>query len=167
MDSNYYHLIDRSPFLYDCKLIQKAEKKTFKDTQSFVVMQRAAKESYLFIKKNFKFKKILVLCGPGNNGGDGAIIANHLLKEKNFIDILYPIGEPKSKDSKKALSLLINKNCIKKKVNFNDYDLIIDALFGIGFNKVLNTKTTSLINQINLSQAQIISIDIPSIPIVR
>ena len=70
-------------------------------------MQKAAKACYLFIKKNFKFKKILVICGQGNNGGDGVIIANHLLNDNNFTDILYPIGEPKSKDSKKALSLLI------------------------------------------------------------
>ena len=161
MDNNI-DLTNTSPFLYDYKLIQKAEKKTYEKIKSFVVMQRAAKACYSFIKKNFIFNKILVLCGPGNNGGDGIIIATHLLGDKNLVDIYYPMGKPKSEDSKKALSLLLNKNCIKQKVNFSNYDLIIDAIFGIGFNKKFNEKTTSLINQINLSKAQIFSIDIPS-----
>ena len=162
MNKNNYNLIKKSPFLYDYKLIQKAENITFEKTKSFAIMQKAAKACYFFIKKNFDFNKVLVLCGPGNNGGDGVIIATHLLSNKNLIDISYPIGEPKSEDSKKALSLFLKKNCIKKKVDFNNYDLIIDALFGIGLNKMFNAKITSLINQINLSRAQIISIDIPS-----
>ena len=162
MDNNYFDLTNKSPFVYDYKLVKKAENKTFEKTDSFVVMQRAAKECYSFIKKNFKFKKILIICGQGNNGGDGVIIANHLLNEKYCVEILYPNGKPKSLDSKKAFSLLSNKNCIKTKVNFTDYDVIIDALFGIGLNKSFNKQVTSLINQINSSQAQIISIDIPS-----
>jgi len=162
MDNNYYNLTSQSPFLYDYKLIQKAEKKTYETVESFTVMQKAAKACYSFIKKNFKFKKILVLCGPGNNGGDGIIIATHLLRDNNLIDIAYPISEPQTEDSKKALSLLLNKNCIKQKIDFNNYDLIIDALFGIGLNKKFNENIISLINKINSSQSKIISIDMPS-----
>ena len=87
MDNNNIDLTNKSPFLYDYKLIQKAENITFEKIKRFVVMQRAAKACYSFIKKNFIFKKILVLCGPGNNGGDGVIIATHLLGDKNLIDI--------------------------------------------------------------------------------
>ena len=59
MDNNI-DLTNTSPFLYDYKLIQKAEKKTYEKIKSFVVMQRAAKACYSFIKKNFIFNKILV-----------------------------------------------------------------------------------------------------------
>ncbi len=162
MKKSIYNLINKSPFLYDYELIQKSEKKTFEKTKSFVIMQKAAKKCYFFIKKNFKFQKILILCGPGNNGGDGVIIANHFINDKNSVDILYPFGEPITTDAIKALSLLSKKDCIKKKVNFNDYDLIIDALYGIGFNKKFDIKKTSLIKQINSSKGKIISIDIPS-----
>ena len=42
MDTNYTNLINKSPVLYDYKLIRKAENKTFKKTESFAVMLRAA-----------------------------------------------------------------------------------------------------------------------------
>ena len=74
---------------------------------------------------------------------------------KNFsTDVLYPFGLPKTEDSKKALSLLVNKKVIKKNIVFDDYDLIIDALFGTGFNKQLDESTTLLFNQINKSKTK-------------
>ena len=42
MDTNYTNLINKSPVLYDYKLIRKAENKTFEKTESFAVMLRAA-----------------------------------------------------------------------------------------------------------------------------
>ena len=43
-------------------------------------MQRAGEQVFEFIKNNFSNKKpIIVLCGPGNNGGDGFVIAKHLM----------------------------------------------------------------------------------------
>ena len=149
-------------YLYDYKLINKAEKKTFETIDSFEIMQQAAKACFSHITNNFKPKKILILCGPGNNGGDGILIANLLLKEKYVVDIHYPLGLPKTKDSKKALELLIDKSKIKENISSNNYDLIIDSLFGTGFNKKLNQKTIFLFNQINSANAKIISIDIPS-----
>ena len=134
------NLINHSSFLYDSKLIRTSEHKTFKKIDNFIVMKKAARACYFFIKKNFKYRKILVLCGLGNNGGDGIIIANHLINDNKLIDILYPLGAPQSLNAKKAFSFLKKKNCIKKKVCFKDYDIIIDALFGIGFNKKLNKK---------------------------
>ena len=104
MDTNYTNLINKSPVLYDYKLIRKAENKTFEKTESFVVMQKASKACYSFIKKNFKFKKILVICGQGNNGGDGVIIANHLLNEKYFI----------------CLSPLLNSSDIQESQQYSD-----------------------------------------------
>ena len=43
MNNNNYNLIKKSPFLYDYKLIQKAENITFEKTKSFAIMQKAAK----------------------------------------------------------------------------------------------------------------------------
>ena len=43
-------------------------------------MQKAGKQVFKFIDANFKNKKsIIVLCGPGNNGGDGFVVARHLM----------------------------------------------------------------------------------------
>lgn len=152
----------KQQFIYSQALVSKAEKKTFEKIDSFKVMQRAAKACYLFILKNLNIRKILVLCGPGNNGGDGVLIAHHLIKQNFSVDICYPLGFPKTKDSKKALDLLSEKKKIKENVSFEDYSLIIDAVFGTGFNKELKSNAVSLFDKINKSRAKIVSIDMPS-----
>ena len=57
--------------IYNQDLIIKSEKITFKKKESFSVMQIAAKACSNYILSNFKPKRVLILCGPGNNGGDG------------------------------------------------------------------------------------------------
>ena len=154
--------MSKHQFIYNYDLINKSEKKTFENIDSFKIMQRAAKACYSFILKNLSPKKTLVLCGLGNNGGDGVLIAQYLIAQNFFIDVHYPFGFPKTNDSNKALDLLVNKKVIKENVILEDYDLIIDALFGTGFNKELNETTISLFNEINKLKAKIIAIDMPS-----
>jgi len=162
MLENIKKFMTKQQYIYNQDLVSKAEKKTFEIINSFKVMQKAAKACYSFILKNLNAEKILVLCGPGNNGGDGVLIAHHLLKQNFSVDICYPLGFPKKNDSKKALDLLSDKKRIKENVSFNDYDLIIDAVFGTGFNRELKSNTASLFDKINKSGAKIISIDMPS-----
>jgi len=152
----------KQQYIYGYDLIYKAEKKTFETIDSFKVMQGAAKACYSFILKNLTTIKILVLCGPGNNGGDGVLIAQHLHEQNFFADIYYPFGRPKTNDSKKALDLLSNKESIKENICFDTYDLIIDALFGTGLNRILDPTIASIFNKINKSKAKTISIDMPS-----
>ena len=139
----------KQQYIYHYDLIYKAEKKTFETNDSFKIMKKAAKACYKFILKNLTTEKILVLCGPGNNGGDGVLIAQYLHKNNFVADIYYPFGHPKTIDSKKALDLLLNKESIKENILFDAYDLIIDALFGTGFNRVLDSTSVSLFNKIN------------------
>ena len=57
------------------------EKKEFLKKKSYFFMKNAGKQAFNLIRKNFKNKQpIIVLCGPGNNGGDGFIIAKYLKK---------------------------------------------------------------------------------------
>ena len=106
-----------NPYVYSQKLIQKTELKTFNNIDSFKVMQKAAEECFKYIIDNIKFQKILVICGPGNNGGDGILIAKHLLDKQKNVIIYAPIGIGKTKDSKKALLLLDSDYLIKEKIN--------------------------------------------------
>ena len=101
-------------YIYNYDLICKAEQKTFELTNSFLIMQQAAKACYSFILKNLTKQKTLVLCGSGNNGGDGTLIAQHLIQQNFSVDIHYPFGFPKTDDSKKALGLLSDNNRVKK-----------------------------------------------------
>ena len=148
--------------IYTKELVIKAENETFKKEKSFQVMSLASKVCYEFISKNFSQGKVLLLCGPGNNGGDGLLIAQKLNDAGFSVCIYSPLGIGKTTDSKKALEIIDKGLIIENENDFNKYEIIIDALFGFQFNKPFNKNIEKLINNINLSKAKKIAIDIPS-----
>ncbi len=126
------------------------------------LMGRAGKALALAAKDLGK-KNIAVVCGTGNNGGDGLACAVFL---SDFLAVdAYLTGEIRSQAAKHYLA-----QAQKKKINiyqdfekdFSKYDLIIDAIFGTGLKKEVTGKYKEIINAINGSGAYIISADIPS-----
>lgn len=112
------------------------------------------------IKKRVKPKsKILFLCGPGNNGGDGIACARILHKEYD-VAVLVPYGA-KSKMAKLQLKRykLIGGKIIDKIGMADGY---VDALFGSGLSKKLDEKSCEIIKWINSQTGVKISCDIPS-----
>ena len=116
--------------------------------------------------KQFITKKIAIVCGPGNNGGDGLSISR-LLKEKNISVKTYFLNIS-SKISKDCQVNLTKIDSVEKLTNsdpipdFSKYDLIIDAIFGTGLSKPLGGYYTRIINAINSQKCPIYSVDIPS-----
>ena len=148
--------------IYTKQLVIKAENETFKNQKSFDVMMRASKVCFEYISKNFSQGSVLLLCGPGNNGGDGLLIAQKLNEAGFSVDVYAPIGIGKTNDSKRALEIIDDSLIITKESDFNKYKIIIDALFGFQFNKPFNKTIEVLIDKINLTKAKKIAIDIPS-----
>ncbi|MEK7790207.1 MAG: NAD(P)H-hydrate epimerase [Deltaproteobacteria bacterium] len=133
-----------------------------------VLMENAGKSVYQAIKQRFdlKDKKILVVCYHGNNGGDGFVAARHLCDEAET-DILF-IGD-ESKMRKEALSnfkKIENNEKIQfltdDDVDFDGYDIIIDAILGIGIKGRLNHEISAIIDDVNNSKAYKVSVDIPT-----
>ena len=106
--------------IYSQYLIKKSELKTFEKINSFKVMQKAAKASFDYIVKNIQYQKILIICGPGNNGGDGLLIAKYFDDKKSNVVIFAPLQLGKTKDSKKALEILQNDSLIKTNINLEE-----------------------------------------------
>ena len=105
-------------------------------------------------------KKICVMCGNGNNGGDGLVIASNLNSRGADVTLLLPIGFPITET---ASFFKDSVNNIKVVNDIDDnYDIIIDALFGIGFSRPLTDWLEFLIKKINDFDCAKISIDIPS-----
>ena len=138
-----------NPYIYSQHLMQKAEIETFKKEESFRVMQKAAKTCFNFIIDIVTNQKILVVCGPGNNGGDGILIAKYLHDKQKNVALYAPIGIAKTNDSKKALALLNSSTLIKQNVNFEDYDIIIDSVFGVGLNRPITEELQILFRNLN------------------
>ena len=66
--------------IFNSEEMRRFEQREFLKENSYSFMQKAGKRVFEFIVRNFKNKKsITVLCGPGNNGGDGFVIARHLM----------------------------------------------------------------------------------------
>ena len=111
-----------------------------------------------------------VFCGNGNNGGDGLVIA-YLLFNKGFNIDIYIAGDIAKLSGTSTLYLNIcNKSNINisvikdtaDKIDFNQYDLIVDALLGTGFEGAPRGVIKDCIEKINSSGVKILSVDLPS-----
>ena len=148
---------------YSVEEIQKIEKKEFKRLKnSYILMKRAGTNCAKKIYKSKLNSKFIVLCGPGNNGGDGLVISQGL-KKLNQSVILYSL---KSMAYKGDAKIAYKKNQLTKN-NYNDLNIpknsvIIDCLFGIGLNRKVKGMYKNIIKKVNKSKQHVISIDIPS-----
>lgn len=129
---------------------------------SFAVMEKAAMTISCEVKKRFDISsKVLVLCGKGNNGGDGFAVARMLYLDGYEVAVCMPLGEPSTDDAVKNYEILkrLNIEIISDEEDFNKFDVIIDAILGTGISKEVDLP---IIDKINSSQAFIIAADIPT-----
>ncbi len=112
-----------------------------------------------------------VFCGKGNNGGDGLAIARMLLEQKYPVTVhILEFGHKGTDDFQANLARLhkfpdADIHFIQTEENFHpipEGQIVIDALFGSGLNRGLEGVTAKLVEHINLSGREIVSIDIPS-----
>lgn len=145
------------------EIMRQSDEYTIKTkTSSLKLMDEAAKA----VMNSYSFKgKVLIVTGTGNNAGDGYALANNL-KDKNIqVEIL--LTENKfSKDGKYYFDICLQKEIpvflYNQNFDFSKYDILVDAIYGIGFQGQMKDTIVSLINQMNQSQKPIISIDINS-----
>lgn len=107
--------------------------------------------------------KVAVLCGPGNNGGDGFVAARHLL-EKGYRVRLGFDGDPAKLPADAAHMAARFRGTIEPLGEdlLDDADVIVDGLFGAGLARSIEGKLAKLIDAANASGKPIIAIDVPS-----
>lgn len=106
--------------------------------------------------KTLNAKNVLIVCGTGNNGGDGYVCAR-LLKEQGIAVKVYAIDGSLSPDCQREKQAYSGEYTTEIKG-----DIIVDCLFGTGLNRTVSGEYKSVIDQINNSGAYVISVDIPS-----
>ncbi len=108
-------------------------------------------------------RRIAILCGPGNNGGDGFVAARHLL-EKGYAVRLGFGGdiERLPKDAAAMAKLWTGETEPLTEALLAGTDVVIDALFGAGLSRSLTGETAALIDALNRSRLPVIAVDVPS-----
>ena len=130
---------------------------------SLVLMERAALSVAEIVCKNqLKDKKILVVAGVGNNGADGVAICR-ILHLKGYNTELYILGDisKASTEFKQQLSIAHNIG-INIVGDYNDADVIIDSIFGVGLSRNVEGVYKDVILKINKGRNFVYSVDIPS-----
>lgn len=132
------------------------------------LMERACKAFVSWFTPSFHTSsRIAVICGTGNNGGDGAGIAR-LLEAWGYTPHVYIArGRKESPDFKINLgrlpsSLPVSEITGTEGIEFDQFDVIIDALFGSGLTRPAEGVEEAIIGAINRSEALVIAVDIPS-----
>ena len=144
------------------------------------LMDTAGFKSAEWLLKYFPKSSFDVLCGVGNNGGDGLAMAFYLKKAGREVRVFMPESFQNSllhKQKKRVLSLNIKTHKLEdyqpelsSKVFSSDIEtgetdlgsVVIDALFGVGLDRPLTGIFKETVSKINLSQQKVVSLDLPS-----
>ncbi|PIU39976.1 MAG: NAD(P)H-hydrate epimerase [Candidatus Omnitrophica bacterium CG07_land_8_20_14_0_80_50_8] len=121
-----------------------------------------------------KAHHFLVLCGRGNNGGDGFVLARRLWNRGKTVTVFH-FGAINSASSDALLNFSIVRKLgipcfdLHKDINyqrlitmFKKTDIVMDAIFGIGLTREVNEPFRSVIQAVNSSGKTVVSIDVPS-----
>jgi NAD(P)H-hydrate epimerase len=132
----------------------------------FELMRRAGQAAWRHLLQHWpEAQRILVLCGPGNNGGDGYVVARHALEAGRAVAVVrYGHVTPRSAAASRASGEFIAAGG-----GFADLDdvlasadVVVDALFGIGLSRAPEDEPGALIDAVNASGVPVFALDVPS-----
>jgi NAD(P)H-hydrate epimerase len=115
------------------------------------------------MRLNPERKPVVILCGPGNNGGDGYVIARHLDNHGWPVNVfLYANFDIKGDALINARILAHSKVNLSSDAIINHSGWIVDALFGTGLSRALTAPFDELVSIVNASANPVLAVDIPS-----
>ncbi len=138
---------------------------------SFELMKRAASACHNWLLTNILTYNYHIFCGPGNNGGDGLLIARLLAGKYTKVKVHVVNDSDNESPTFKEAMIYLNKrpnieiNYIKTVADLPKIELkenVIDAIFGIGLNKPVSGIFKETIEHINKYSKNTIAIDVPS-----
>ena len=152
--------------LYTAEQVRHIEQRVFSaGTAAGTLMHRAGLRAYRILREKWpNARRVSIVCGPGNNGGDGYVIA--ALAAKAGLEVqLVQHGEPRSADARAALTEA--REAGAKLIPYHagalgQSDVVVDALLGIGLSNQPRAPYTEIIAKINAVDAPCLSVDIPS-----
>ena len=148
---------------------------TFYQTPSFELMKRAGQAAFACLSTRWPQAEVITLvCGTGNNGGDGFVVARLAARAFDQVQVILVGSKSQiTKDAAKALKQLestpVKLTCLApddrqllRHISGTCTHLWVDALFGSGLNRTLTPAYTAIIDQLNQHPAPVFSLDLPS-----
>ncbi|MBB3227410.1 NAD(P)H-hydrate epimerase [Luteibacter sp. Sphag1AF] len=133
----------------------------------YELMQRASHAAFSTLGRHWPdARRIAVLCGTGNNGGDGYLLAA-LAREAGWqVDVL-ALGPPAGDDARAARRHFEAsggpvRDASQGQNAWNDADVVVDALYGTGLNRAPEGVAAELIRLLNAAGRPVLALDIPS-----
>lgn len=133
------------------------------------LMENAGQE---IARASSRYRDIAIFAGTGNNGGDGLVAARRLLGVGRKVKV-YAIDGVRTLECQKNLEVLLNSNagvefirdsndCERIKEELKEFDLVIDALIGVGIKGGLREPVKSVVELINSLKVFKLAVDMPS-----
>jgi NAD(P)H-hydrate epimerase len=139
--------------------------------ESIDLMERAAKQLLkAILTDHSQAQCFYILCGKGNNGGDGLALARLLYQHGKQVGV-FIINHTSNKSDDFSINLerlssldieIIQINSVEELPKFDDRALIVDAILGSGLNKPLKGWLTKLIDYLNGLKTPKLAVDIPT-----
>lgn len=133
-----------------------------------LLMARAARAAFEFLiaqQPGTEPELLQVLCGPGNNGGDGLLLAM-LARGRGIATKVFLIdGAPRSKDAIAAAARAESAGVVLEEFTADallDRGIIVDAMLGTGISGELRSQYREAVDQVNALQAPVLALDVPS-----
>ena len=154
-------------FLPSANQIKKADAYTIEElgVPSLELMERAAMAVVRMVKRQeLVMDKIVIVCGSGNNGGDGFAIGRLLLEEGRDVELAF-VGN-KDHCTKETKEQIRRFEAVGGRVETTfekgEYSAVVDAVFGVGLNREIQGNYKALIEAMNESSGLKVAVDIPS-----
>ena len=129
---------------------------------SLTLMEAAGAAVAADIIAHFTPRPVLILCGPGNNGGDGYVIAR-LLQAQHWPVTLAQAGTAPPKGDAGSMAAQWDGPTVQvSALHLDDFGLIVDALLGAGLDRDVTGPLANLVERLNASGLPIVSVDMPS-----
>ena len=132
----------------------------------YELMQRAAAAALVCLRQHWpQARRIAVYCGPGNNGGDGFLLAA-LAREAGLHAEVFALGESRGEDAMRARREFEHgggtAHVWNEAAELPAVDVHVDALYGTGLQRALAPEAAALVQHIHATGAPVLALDVPS-----
>ncbi len=162
----------------DNQAMREADRHTIEDlgVPGIVLMENAATGVVDALRDGFPdARRVLVLCGPGNNGGDGLAAARHLMNGGHDVSVLL-FGNPAGLSPDCAVNHRLatafrvplqivegdDLSVLEDELREATPDVVVDALLGTGLDRPLGGRFQEVVRRVSASGAPVLAVDVPT-----